>query len=96
MGILSTALQMSLNILYVLVLARILSSWFRPRYRTRGNAWFFTVDDMIWRVTEPFLAPIRNILPSGGMGFDFSPIILFLAIRLLGGWLVMALVRMGL
>lgn len=96
MGILSTALQMFLNILYVLVLARILTSWFRPRYRTRGNQWFFTIDDIIWRATEPFLAPIRNILPTGGMGIDFSPIILFFAIRLIGGWLVMALVRMGL
>lgn len=96
MGILATALNLFLTILRVLVLARILSSWFRPRQRTRGNGWFFVLDDMIYRATEPLLAPIRNLLPTGGMGLDFAPLILLLLVQLLGGFLVNALMRMGL
>jgi len=80
----------------VLVLARILASWFRPRYRTRENNWFFTIDEWIWRATEPLLAPIRNILPTGGMGMDFSPWILMLLVQFIGNFLLRALGNMGL
>lgn len=93
---LSTALSLFVRILYALVLARVLTSWFRPRFRTRENGWFFTIDDYIWRATEPFMAPIRNILPGGGMGMDFSPIVLFFLIRLVGGVLVSMLRSAGL
>ena len=34
------------------------------------------------RLTEPALAPIRRLLPSGG-GIDISPMVLLLGIRLL-------------
>jgi len=43
---------------------------------------------LAWEVTEPFLRPIRNVLPPTG-GFDFSPtvvmILLFVIIGLVGG-----------
>jgi YggT family protein len=96
MGILATALNLFLTMLRVLILARILSSWFRPRQRTSGNGWFFALDDMVYRATEPLLAPIRNLLPQGGMGLDFSPLILLLLVQLLGGFLINVLIRMGL
>lgn len=86
--ILTRTVETFLNILGFLVLARVLLSWFRPRYRTSGNSWFFTIDEMIWRATEPLLAPIRNLLPTGGMGIDLSPLILLLLIRLVGPFLV--------
>ena len=93
--LLSRTVSVFIQILYMLILARILISWFRPRYRTSGNGWFFNIEEMIWRATEPFLAPIRNLLPSTGM-FDFSALILLLLVRLLGGWLVAALASYGL
>lgn len=96
MGILSTALYIFIRILRVLVLARILTSWFRPNYRTSSNNWFFAIDDLLWRATEPFLAPIRNLLPSGGMMFDFSPLILLILVEIVGRFLINALLRMGL
>lgn len=96
MGILSYSVRLFLNVLTVLIAARILASWFRPRYRTRGNSWFFTLDDIVYRATEPLLAPIRNILPTSGMGLDLSPMILWLLVSFLGGFIVQALVRMGL
>lgn len=81
-GILTIALTIFVRILSVLIWARILMGWFRPRYRTSGNGWFFTVEEYVWRATEPLLAPIRNILPSTGM-IDFSPIILWFLIDII-------------
>mgnify|MGYP001493477330 CR=1 FL=1 len=69
------------RILEVLVWARVLMSWFRPRYRTSSNSWFFTIEDYVWRATEPMLAPIRNILPDMGM-IDFSPFVLMILLAL--------------
>lgn len=88
---LATTVAVFIRILEVLILARVLSSWFRPRYRTSRNSWFYTIDEMVWRATEPLLAPIRNILPTGGMGFDFSPIILLLIVRFVGNLIIRAL-----
>ena len=36
---------------------------------------------IIWQLTEPVMAPVRKILPPMG-GLDFSPIVIFLLIRL--------------
>jgi YggT family protein len=96
MGILSTALTIFLKVLYVLLLIRILTSWFRPSTRTAGNGWFFMIDGLVWRATEPLLAPIRNLLPSSGMGLDFAPLILFFLIQFVGNFLVRLLMNAGL
>ena len=37
------------------------------------------VADFLYRITEPVLRPIRNIMPNLG-GIDISPVILFLII----------------
>jgi YggT family protein len=37
------------------------------------------VGDFLYRITEPVLRPIRNMLPNLG-GIDISPVILFLII----------------
>jgi YggT family protein len=95
MGVLSTVVRIFFEILSALILVRILMSWFRPRYRTSGNSWFYSLEEIVWRATEPMLAPIRNILPGGGM-MDFSPWILMILIQLVGGWIVSALLRAGL
>ncbi len=41
-----------------------------------------TAWNLFLALTEPFLRPIRNVLPSTG-GLDLSPIVLLLAIMLL-------------
>ncbi|HYG57685.1 MAG TPA: YggT family protein [Symbiobacteriaceae bacterium] len=83
---LARTLYVFVRILYVLLLARILMSWFRPRYRTKSNAWFFSIEELVWRATEPLLAPIRNILPQTG-GWDLSPLVLFILISMVSRWL---------
>lgn len=82
MGLVGQALSLFLNVLNVLLLARVLMSWFRPRYKTSSNGWFFTLEEITWRGTEPFLAPIRRLLPQTGM-IDLSPLVLFLLLQAL-------------
>lgn len=91
-GVLVRSLFFFVRILQVLILARILMSWFRPRYRTSSNGWFFTIEEYVWRATEPLLAPIRNILPSTGM-IDFSPFVLMFLVDLLVRFLMTSLLR---
>ncbi|MFA5250287.1 MAG: YggT family protein [Parachlamydiales bacterium] len=62
---------------YVLVLlARIIGSWFGSFQRT--SLWNF-----IYRLTEPYLAFFRRFLPPVGGTLDLSPIIGFFVLKLL-------------
>ncbi len=54
------------------VIASVLLSYFISPYHPVRQA--------LDRIIEPFLAPIRNIVPTAGM-IDFSPIILILAVQ---------------
>jgi YggT family protein len=56
--------------LNLLVLGRVIVSWVDPTGRNE-------LSRMLINVTEPFLAPIRRLLPQTGM-IDFSPLILLL------------------
>lgn len=76
------------NILYVLIIGRIIVSWVRvdPYHPTWGPVVRFLFD-----ATEPFLAPIRRLLPPMG-GLDLSPIVLLFAADFLRRILFSALV----
>ena len=43
----------------------------------RHNRMVAMVGDFLWRITEPWLRPIRRVLPDHG-GIDISPVILIL------------------
>jgi YggT family protein len=43
----------------------------------RHNRIVGTIEDFLWRITEPVLRPIRRLLPNLG-GIDISPVILIL------------------
>jgi YggT family protein len=61
------------TIFWLLMLARIIFSW--------GNIDRYNpVVNFVYQVTEPVLAPIRNILPSTGM-IDFSPMVAILLVE---------------
>ncbi|MDE2515582.1 MAG: YggT family protein [Rhodospirillales bacterium] len=45
------------------------------------NRMVWMIGDFLYRVTEPVLAPIRNILPSFG-GIDFSPWVAVILIQI--------------
>jgi YggT family protein len=61
--------------LWVLILARVLLSWFDPGGRGRVAAF-------VIQMTEPILAPVRRALPRTGM-FDLSPMIVLLVLGVL-------------
>jgi YggT family protein len=59
------------------------------------NRIVWTIGDFLYRVTEPALRPIRNVLPNFG-NIDISPVILILllqALRMLLGELEISLMR---
>ena len=65
-----------LVIFQFILLARVLLSYF-PNF-DRSNP----IVRLLYEITEPVLAPIRNLLPRTGM-MDFSPLIVFLIITVL-------------
>jgi len=44
------------------------------------NRIVWTIGDFLYRITEPALRPIRNLLPNFG-GIDISPVILILLLQ---------------
>jgi len=65
-----TLINLLTTLFSLLVLARIVFSWLQlDRYNPIVN--------FVFQLTEPILAPIRNILPPVAM-FDFSPMVALL------------------
>ena len=56
------------------------------------NRFVYVLSDILYRLTEPALRPIRRILPNLG-GLDISPIILILIIYFIRDFLVFDLLR---
>ena len=74
-----TKLLYALAQVYIwLIFVRVILSWVNPKPR---NEYL----QMVVRVTEPVLAPIRALIPLRGM--DLSPIVAFLLLQLLMGFL---------
>jgi YggT family protein len=66
-----------------MVIGRVLLSYVEQDPRRRSK-----VGQVLVAITEPVLAPIRNVLPKGGM-FDFSPLVVILLL----GAIIQALPR---
>ena len=57
------------------IFVRVIMSWVPLRLP-------FGLNELVWNVTEPVLAPIRRYMPIAG-GMDFSPLIALLLIQIL-------------
>lgn len=69
-----------LNLYVWILIASAVMSWLIAfNVINTGNDFVRAVWDFLYRITEPALRPIRNILPNLG-GIDISPIILLLII----------------
>ena len=70
--------------LYVwLLIASAILSWLVAfNVVNTRNQFVAAVAEFLYRITEPLLAPIRNILPNFG-GLDVSPIVLILLLQAL-------------
>ena len=82
-------LDVSLTIVYWLVLIRALISWVNPDP-------YNTIVQFLYKSTEPILYPIRKMLPFNlRFGIDISPIIAFLAIIFIKAFLVSTLLDLA-
>ena len=75
-GLIFQILFYILQVFNLILLARVLLSWF-PNV-DRSNP----LIQLVYDITEPILRPIREMLPSSGM-IDFSPLVVFLIIQVL-------------
>lgn len=72
--------MLALNLYVWLLIASAVLSWLIAfNVVNTRNQFVSTVWDFLYRITEPALRPIRNMLPNLG-GIDISPIILLLVI----------------
>ena len=68
--------------IWLLIAAAILSWLVAFNVVNARNQFVAMVGDFLFRITEPVLRPIRNMLPSLG-GIDVSPVVLILIIILI-------------
>ena len=78
--LLANSVNVFCNILYFLLLARVLLSWIPMRPDSKISQFFYVL-------TEPLLGPIRSLINKsplgGGMMVDFSPVIVLFIIQIL-------------
>ena len=65
--------------IYVIIASAIFSWLIAFNVVNTQNKFVYTVYDVLNRLTEPVLAPIRRFMPNLG-GLDISPVILLLAL----------------
>ena len=68
--------------IWLLIAAAVLSWLVAFNVVNTRNQVVHMIGDMLYRLTEPLLRPIRNMLPNLG-GIDVSPVILILIILFL-------------
>ena len=72
----AVVLHYILNIYFFIIIVRALLSWVNPDPHNQ-------IVQILYSITEPVLLRVRQLIPMSGMGIDFSPIIVLLAIQFL-------------
>lgn len=85
---LAKVLEVVLNIYMWVIIIRALISWVNPDP-------YNTIVQILTRMTEPALRPIRKLVPPYKVGLDFSPLIAVLIIMFLQYALIDTLIRIG-
>jgi len=67
------------DVFTLLIIARAIMSWFSPRPTNM-------LAIILFRITEPLLAPLRRIIPRVGM-FDFTPLVAIILLQLIANLL---------
>jgi YggT family protein len=86
--VLANVIDIGLTVYIWIIIVRALISWVSPDP-------YNPIVRFLYRVTEPVLRPVRRILPIGGMGIDFSPLIVILLIYVLRIFLVRILIQLA-
>ncbi len=85
---LARVLEVVLNIYMWVIIIRALISWVNPDP-------YNSIVQILTRLTEPVLRPIRKLVPPHKVGIDFSPLIAVLIIMFLQYALIDTLFRIG-
>ncbi|MFQ5449369.1 MAG: YggT family protein [Nitrospinaceae bacterium] len=77
-------LDIALSLYMWIIIIRALLSWVNPDP-------YNPIVQFLYSITEPVMVRVRQLLPMSGMGIDFTPIIVILAIIFLQEFLVKSL-----
>ena len=83
---LAKVIDIALMIYMWIIIIRALISWVSPNP-------YNPIVQFLYRATEPVLWRVRRIIPIGGFGIDFSPLIVILVIIFLRSFVVKTLVQ---
>ncbi len=75
MAFLFNFLKFLCEVLTLLILARVILSWFSPRPTNM-------LVSILYQVTEPLLSPLRRIIPRVGM-LDLTPMVAIILLQLI-------------
>ena len=75
MAFLFDSVRILCQVLTVVIIFRAILSWFSPTPTNKLAV-------ILYRVTEPLLAPLRRIIPRVGM-LDFTPLIAIILLQLI-------------
>jgi YggT family protein len=86
--VLANVINIGLTVYIWIIIIRALVSWVSPDP-------YNPIVRFLYRVTEPVLRPVRRVLPVGGMGIDFSPLVVILVIYVLRIFLIKILLQLA-
>ena len=81
-------IDIALTIYMWIIIVRAVLSWVNPDP-------YNPIVRLLYQVTEPVMALVRRWIPLRGMGIDFSPMIILLAIVFLQNFLVKSLLQLS-
>jgi YggT family protein len=84
------AMYLLLQLLFYALLGRILYSWVDKNPYDRSHP----AKAFLYNITDPILEPLRRVIPPLGM-IDFSPIVAFIALQALQGFVLQLIVGLG-
>lgn len=85
---LAKVMDIVLTVFMWIIIIRALISWVNPDPYNQ-------IVIVLYRITEPVLAPVRRMIPLRNIGLDFSPIIVLLAIMFLKYFLVETMIQLA-
>ena len=86
-------IDLALELYIWIVIAAAIFSWLVAfNVVNTRNQFVAMIGDFLYRITEPVLRPIRNMLPNLG-GIDISPVIVILVIIFIQSVIIPALQR---
>ena len=77
MSDIASIINLAITLLTFAVIGRALISWFDPRMTS-------SVARLLVDITEPIIAPVRQVVPAIGGMIDISPIVTIILLQIIG------------